>query len=78
MGENNRINRFILLAFFRFYFRGSGFQAMKIVTYDTNLTAAQWVKSLRPKLAVEVVKRSDATKAFKVLPRCWIVERTFG
>ena len=36
------------------------------------------IKGLRPKLAVEVVKRSDATKGFKVLPRRWIVERTFG
>jgi transposase len=39
---------------------------------------AQWVKELRPKLAVEVVKRSDATAGFKVLPRRWVVERTFG
>jgi len=39
---------------------------------------AQWVKGLRPKLAVEVVKRSDATVGFKVLPRRWVVERTFG
>lgn len=39
---------------------------------------AQWVKGLRPKLAVEVVKRSDANPGFKGLPRRWIVERTFG
>lgn len=39
---------------------------------------AQWVKNLRPKLAVQVVKRSDATKGFKVLPHRWVVERTFG
>ena len=39
---------------------------------------AQWVKSIRPKLKVEVVKRSDDVKGFKVLPRRWIVERTFG
>lgn len=39
---------------------------------------AQWVKSLRPKLAVEVVKRSDATSGFKVLARRWVVERTFA
>ena len=39
---------------------------------------AQWVKGLRPKLGVEVVKRSDTTKGFKVLARRWIVERTFG
>lgn len=39
---------------------------------------AQWVKGLRPKLAVEVVKRSDANKGFKILPHRWVVERTFG
>ena len=39
---------------------------------------AQWVKGLRPKLAVEVVKRSDTNQGFHVLPRRWIVERTFG
>lgn len=39
---------------------------------------AQWVQSLRPKLEVQVVKRSDDTKGFKVLPRRWVVERTFA
>jgi transposase len=39
---------------------------------------AQWVRGLRPKLKVEVVKRSDDLKGFKVLPRRWVVERTFG
>jgi transposase len=35
-------------------------------------------KRARPTAAVEVVKRSDATVGFKVLPHCWVVERTFG
>lgn len=39
---------------------------------------ARWVKARRPKLKVEVVKRSDDTRGFKVLPRRWVVERTFG
>lgn len=39
---------------------------------------AQWVQGLRPKLEVEVVKRSDDVKGFRVLPRRWVVERTFG
>jgi transposase len=39
---------------------------------------ALWVKGLCPKLVVEVVKRSDATVGFKVLPHRWVVERTFG
>ena len=41
-------------------------------------TFAQWVKAIRPTLDVEVVKRSDNLRGFRVLPRRWIVERTFG
>lgn len=39
-----------------------------------------WVKQLRPygKLKLEIVRRSDRVKGFKVLPKRWIVERTFG
>ena len=44
----------------------------------TGETFAQWGKRLRPKLAVAVVKRCDNTKGFNVLPRRWVVERTFG
>ena len=32
----------------------------------------------RQQLAVEVVRRCDEVKGFKVLPRRWVVERTFG
>jgi transposase len=40
----------------------------------------QWVKALRPygKLKLDIVRRSDSAKGFKVLPKRWIVERTFG
>ena len=40
----------------------------------------RWVKQLRPfgKLRLEIVRRSDHAKGFKVLPKRWIVERTFG
>ena len=40
----------------------------------------QWVKQLRPfgKLRLEIVRRADQTKGFKVLQKRWIVERTFG
>ncbi len=31
-----------------------------------------------PQLKVEIVKRSDQAKGFEVLPKRWIVERTFG
>jgi transposase len=30
------------------------------------------------KVNIEIIKRSDNTKSFKVLPKRWIVERTFG
>ena len=36
------------------------------------------LQELRPKLDVEVVKRSDDTSGFAVLPRRWVVERTLG
>jgi transposase len=39
---------------------------------------ARWVRTLRQKLKVEVVKRLSPTEGFRVLPRRWIVERTFG
>ncbi len=29
-------------------------------------------------LRLEIVRRSDDAKAFQVLPRRWVVERTFG
>jgi putative transposase len=57
------------------------FTWLRILWVDGGYTGeafAQWVKRLRPKLAVEVVKRSDDTKGFKILPRRWVVERTFG
>jgi putative transposase len=31
-----------------------------------------------PQLSVEIVKRSDSAKGFKVLPRRWVVERTLA
>ena len=39
---------------------------------------ADWVRAIRPQLKVEVVRRGDAAEAFAVLPRRWVVERTFG
>jgi putative transposase len=39
-----------------------------------------WVRSLRTRnrLEMEIVKRSDDIKGFKLLPHRWVVERTFG
>jgi transposase len=35
-------------------------------------------KKALPHLATEIVKRSDGAKGFEVLPRRWVVERTFA
>ncbi len=37
-----------------------------------------WVASLAAGWVLEIVKRSDDVKGFVVLPRRWVVERTFG
>lgn len=39
---------------------------------------ANFAAELRAKLEIEVVKRSDSAQGFEVLPKRWIVERTFG
>jgi len=39
-----------------------------------------WVRELRPQrpIRLEITKRSDKAKGFVVIPKRWIVERTFG
>jgi putative transposase len=39
-----------------------------------------WVKALRPHrpIRLEMAKRTDAIKGLVVIPKRWIVERTFG
>ena len=36
------------------------------------------LKRLLRRVDLEIVKRSDRTKGFEVLPRRWVVERTIG
>lgn len=40
----------------------------------------QWVSSIRRhrRIDLEIVRRRDAAEGFEVLPRRWIVERTFA
>ena len=38
----------------------------------------QAIKAIMPQLTVEIVKRSDQVKGFKVVPKRWVVERTFA
>jgi putative transposase len=58
------------------------FGRLQIIWADGGYLGAlvQWVKALRPwgKLHLEIVRRSDQARGFKVLPKRWIVERTFG
>lgn len=54
---------------------------LRLIWVDGGYTGdpfAQWVKTQRRKLEVAVVKRSDHTTGFQLLPRRWVVERTFG
>lgn len=39
---------------------------------------AQWVAQQRENTVVEIIKRSDTANGFEVLPRRWVVERTFA
>lgn len=39
---------------------------------------AKGQKKATPGLATEIVKRSDTAKGFEVLPRRWVIERTFA
>ncbi len=39
---------------------------------------AHWVRQHRPKLAVEVVKRTDELAGFRGVPQRWVVERTLA
>src|ERR1700728_835010 len=58
------------------------FGCLQIIWADGGYLGALvgWVKRLRPygKLKLEIVRRCDQAKGFKVLPKRWIVERTFG
>lgn len=57
------------------------FQQLKKMWVDGGYSGPEFagkVGEMRPGLEVEVVKRSDDVKGFKVLPWRWVVERTFG
>lgn len=58
------------------------FGRLQIIWADGGYLGAlvQWVKGLRPfgKLHLEIVRRCDRAKGFKILPKRWMVERTFG
>jgi transposase len=60
---------FGLHPFLRKLFADGGYQGPKF-------RAAQ--KKILPLLVTEIVKRSDQAKGFEVIPRRWVVERTFA
>lgn len=60
---------FGLYPFVQTLFADSGYQGPKF---------RQALAKLLPRLSVDIVKRADAAKGFKVLPRRWVVERTFA
>lgn len=39
---------------------------------------ADWVRQHRPKLAVEVIQRTDDLAGFRGVPKRWVVERTLA
>jgi putative transposase len=54
---------------------------LKLVWVDAGYSGPEFteeVGKIRPQAGVEVIRRSDNTTGFKVLPRRWLVERTFG
>lgn len=55
------------------------FRRLKLIWADGGYAGklVGWVK-IKLKCVLEIVKRSDAQKGFIVLPRRWVVERTFG
>lgn len=55
------------------------FHRLKLIWADGGYTG-EFVKCAKKrfKRAIEIVKRSDDAKGFEVLPKRWIVERTFG
>ena len=55
------------------------FTRLKLIWADGGYTGQliEWVKT-HCGWVLEIVKRSDVAKGFQVLPRRWVVERTFG
>ena len=53
---------------------------LKRIWADAGYTGdlAQWITANFPKVVLEIVNRPEGTKGFVLLPRRWVVERTFA
>jgi transposase len=58
-----------LFPFMKKLFADGGYQGPKF---------RQELAKALPQLSIEIVKRSDIAQGFEVLPRRWVVERTFA
>ena len=56
-----------------------GFRRLQLIWADGGYAGQliEWTKK-RLRCTLEIVKRNDDLKGFHVLPRRWVVERTFG
>lgn len=56
-----------------------GFRRLKLIWADGGYAGKliEWTKQ-RLRCTLEIVKRNDDVSGFKLLPRRWVVERTFG
>ena len=58
------------------------FTRLRLIGADSAYTGclATWLWWLRPcrRVRLEIIKRSDQAKGFVLLPKRWVVERTFG
>ena len=58
------------------------FSRLRLIWADQAYTGdlIAWVWSLRPwrKVRLDIVKRPEGTKGFLLLPKRWVVERTFA
>jgi putative transposase len=61
---------------------GHRFTRLRLIWADSAYTGslASWLFRLRPyrRVRLEIIKRSDQAKGFVLLPKRWVVERTFG
>ena len=57
------------------------FRTLRMMWVDGGFSGeefSKWVGKQSSILKVEVIKRIEGTKGFEILPRRWVVERTFG